>query len=603
MTKNEFPIQYDIALSSIAGHLFDISLHIVSPQPQGQSLCLPAWIPGSYMIRDFAKHVIKLTAFDCEGNSLNVSKSDKQTWLVEPIESPITIKYQVYAYDLSVRGAYINDQYGFFNGSNIFLEVQGQTSLPCALRIERAVHLFAHYHVVTTMSVLTDHSNTETDFFHAENYAELIDHPVLMGDYDCLAFKIADIDCELVFAGGHQSDMQRIVDDLSVVCAQHIALFGHPAPIERYVFITLLTDSAYGGLEHRASTALMYARNELPDFTDAGTPSEPYRNFLSLCSHEFFHTWHVKRIRPVELVNGSLAQECYTEQLWIYEGFTSYYDDLLVQRSKVISTENYLSVVAQNLTRLQRNLGRTKQSVTASSFDAWTKFYKQDESAINHIVSYYNKGAIIAMCLDLAIKLASNQQYSLDSVMQILWRNFGQTTIATPKTVIHDILKQDLQLDIKSYFDLDKALYSTEELPVEDLLKEFGVLVNYRAKTDLNDKGGNAATKVVKHDFGAQFKALNLGIEITQVAEQSSAYAAGILVGDIVVAIDSWQVNATNVLNMVDRSKENTPVRVSLFRDKRLLQVMLDVRPAPLDTVYLSIENSEKMQLWLTPTC
>lgn len=599
MTKHDFPIQYEVSLSSIAGHLFDVSLYIHSPNIAGQRLSLPAWIPGSYMIRDFAKHLISLTALDSQGNSLQVSKLDKQTWQVTPTKNPITIKYQLYAFDLSVRGAYINDQYGFFNGSNIFLEVQGQSNSPCLLRINKAENLFCNYHVSTTMSYLSNQTELNADLYEAQNYAELIDHPVLMGGFDSLSFKIADIDCELVFAGGHQSDMQRIADDLSLLCQQHIELFGSSAPIKRYVFITLLTDAAFGGLEHRASTALMYARNDLPGFDEPTIPSDTYRNFLSLCSHEFFHTWHVKRIRPIELVEGTLADETYTEQLWIYEGFTSYYDDLLVQRSNIIPVENYLSVVAQNLTRLQRNIGRTKQTITASSFDAWTKFYKQDESAINNIVSYYNKGAIVALCLDLAIRLASKQHYSLDSVMQVLWRDFGQTAKATPKTVIHDILQQDLQLNIEYYFDLDKALYSTEELPVARLLKEFGVLVNYRAKTDLNDKGGNTATKVTKHDFGAQFKALNIGIEITQVAEQSSAYAAGILVGDIVVAIDNWQVNATNVLNMIDRLKTNTPVRVSLFRDKRLLQVMLDVRPAPLDTVYLSIENSEKMQLWL----
>ena len=599
MTKHDFPVQYEVSLSSIAGHLFDVSLYIQSPNSTGQILSLPAWIPGSYMIRDFAKHLIRLTAIDSQGNNLEVNKTDKQTWHISPSAGPIRVNYQLYAYDLSVRGAYINDQYGFFNGSNIFLEVQGQSDSPCMLRIVNAKNLFNHYAVSTTMPAFNQSTDPQANHYHAQNYAELIDHPVLMGDFDTLSFKIDHIDCELVFAGGHQSDMQRIADDLSIVCQQHINLFGNPGPIERYIFITLLTDAAFGGLEHRASTALMYARNDLPGFDEPTLPSDNYRNFLSLCSHEFFHTWHVKRIRPMELVEGNLADETYTEQLWIYEGFTSYYDDLLVQRSNIIPVENYLSVVAQNLTRLQRNVGRTKQTITASSFDAWTKFYKQDESAINNIVSYYNKGAIVALCLDLAIRLASKQQYSLDSVMKILWRSFGQTAKATPKTVIHDIIKHDLQLNIESYFDLDKALYSTEELPVEDLLKEFGVLVNYRAKTDLNDKGGNAATKVSKHDFGAQFKALNIGIEITQVAEQSSAYAASILVGDIVIAIDNWQVNATNIFSMIDRLKTNTPVKVSLFRDKRLLQVMLEVRPAPLDTVYLSIANSEKMQLWL----
>ena len=254
MTQYDFPIQYDVSLSSISGHLFDVTLYIKSPQHEGQVLCLPAWIPGSYMIRDFAKHLISLSAIDNQGKTLKVSKSDKQTWHVEPTIGPLTVKYQLYAYDLSVRGAYINDQYGFFNGSNIFLAVQGQASSPCLLRINKAENLFRNYRVSTTMSLLSQPTDQNADLYEAENYAELIDHPVLMGEFDVLSFKIADIDCELVFAGGHQSDMQRIANDLSIVCQQHIELFGRPAPIKRYVFMTLLTDSAFGGLEHRAST-------------------------------------------------------------------------------------------------------------------------------------------------------------------------------------------------------------------------------------------------------------------------------------------------------------------------------------------------------------
>ena len=599
MPTPNFPIRYDVTLSSISGHLFNVTLHIMSPEPQGQVLRLPAWIPGSYMIRDFAKHIITLTAKNEDGKSLKLSKSDKQTWLVEPTEGCIIVEYQLYAYDLSVRGAYINDQYGFFNGSNLFLEVEGQANSPCLLNIKHASHLFNNFAVVTSMPLVTLQSNQDETRYHAENYAELIDHPVLMGDFDTVRFKIGTIDCELVFAGGHQSDMQRIANDLSVVCQQHLQLFGSPAPIERYIFITLLTDSAFGGLEHRASTALMYARHELPDVAEHSQPSEGYRNFLSLCSHEFFHTWHVKRIRPVELVSGTLATESYTEQLWIYEGFTSYYDDLLLQRSKLISLQDYLLVVGQNLTRLQRNSGRLKQSVTESSFDAWTKFYKQDEGAINNIVSYYNKGAIVALCLDLAIRLVSNQRYSLDDVMQCLWQEFGKTARPTPKTVIHDILSEHLQLDLSDYFDLDAAIYTTDELPVEALLKAFGVQVNYRARVDINDKGGNPADKVIKNDFGAQFKPSTTGIEVTQVNQNSAAFEANLMAGDQLIAIDTWQVSAQNAYRLLNQLDDGQLTTLYVLRDKRLLQLPFKVRIAPLDTIYLTTDSVSKTSNWL----
>jgi predicted metalloprotease with PDZ domain len=591
LTNHPHSVHYDLSVSSIAGHLIDVVLTINSSSRAGQTLRLPAWIPGSYMIRDFAKHIIKLQAQTDSGVVVPVTKSDKQTWHLPPCESTIIVTYQIYAYDLSVRGAYINEQYAFFNGSNIFLEVVGQSDLPCSLSLNHCNYpKLTADNVATTMPVFLVGTDDPSMLYHADNYAELIDHPVLIGEFDKQLFTAGELEFELVFAGGHQSDMQRIANDLAQICQQHLSLFTAPAPIQRYLFITLLTDAAFGGLEHRASTALMFARNDLAHANEPAIPSEAYRSFLSLCSHEFFHTWHVKRIRPVELVEGSLATETYTEQLWIYEGITSYYDDLLVQRSKVISIEDYLVVMG-------RNKGRLKQSVAASSYDAWTKFYKQDESAINHIVSYYNKGAVIAMCLDLLIRQQSQYQYSLDNVMRYLWDTYGRTDTPTHSSVIHDILIKQFGLDLSEF--LAAAVHGTQELPTAELLAEFGVRLNYRTPKDNNDKGGTAEKQGIKHDFGVSYKAKETGIEISQVVEQSSAYDAGILVGDIVIALDSWQIGATNVLTMLDRLDLSRPCVVSLLRDKRFIQVILEVRPAIHDTIYLSIENPEKMRTWL----
>lgn len=598
LTHHPHSVHYDVKVSSIAGHLIDVILTINSPSKKGQTLSLPAWIPGSYMIRDFAKHIIKLQAHTDSGQIVPVTKSDKQTWHLPPCESIIVVTYQVYAYDLSVRGAYINEQYAFFNGSNIFLQVESQSDVPCSLSLNHCNYpTLTADNVATTMPVFELDTDKASALYQADNYAELIDHPVLIGQFDKHLFTAGEIEFELVFAGGHQSDMQRITNDLAQICQQHLSLFATPAPIQRYLFITLLTDAAFGGLEHRASTALMFARNDLAHANEPAIPSEPYRTFLSLCSHEFFHTWHVKRIRPIELVQGSLATETYTEQLWIYEGITSYYDDLLLQRSKVISIEDYLVVMGQNLTRLERNKGRLKQSVAASSYDAWTKFYKQDESAINHIVSYYNKGAVIAMCLDLLIRQQSHHQYSLDNVMRYLWDTYGRTDTPTPPTVIHDILIKQFDIDLSEF--LAAAVHGTQDLPTAELLAEFGISLNYRTRKDNNDKGGTAEKKGIKHDFGASFKAKETGIEISQVVEQSSAYDAGILVGDIIIALDSWQIGATNILTMLDRLDLSKPCVVSLLRDKRFMQVILEVRPAIHDTIYLSIENPEKMRAWL----
>ncbi len=381
----------------------------------------------------------------------------------------------------------------------------------------------------------------------AEHYEELIDHPVLLGEFDILPFSVADVDFELILAGGHQADVKRITKDLTKICQHHVEFFADKPPVKCYQFITLLTDNAFGGLEHISSTALMFSRNDLPSLSNSLKMTDGYQVFLSLCSHEFFHTWHVKRIKPQELFGAALDQEQYTEQLWIYEGFTSYYDDFSLLRCALITQQQYLKVVGQNLTRLIRNKGRFKQTITESSFDAWTKFYKQDESAINNIVSYYNKGAVLAMCLDLLIKHQSNGNYTLDDVMRQLWKQHGKLNIPTPIDVVQSILKTQLNLDLYDFFQL--ALYSTEELPFNELLNKFGVKCHFSPRENFDDKGGVIATSPIKIDFGAQIKAREIGIQVVQVTEQTAAYESGLQVDDVLIAIDKWVVSKENLIS------------------------------------------------------
>ena len=531
MHTQSSPIHYHVNVSSIAGHVFDVSLRIENPDQNGQILTLPAWIPGSYMIRDFAKNIIKIRAKDDQGKDINIQKLDKQTWQVQAVSTTLTIFYQVYAFDLSVRGAYINDEMAFLNGTNMFLAVVGQTNQPCGLTLQKPFQPeLSHWKVATTMPTDMQVTHAFGEYW-ASHYEELIDHPVLMGEFDVLPFSANGVEFELILAGGHQSDVKRITKDLTKVCQHHIAFFADTPPIKRYQFITLLTDNAFGGLEHISSTALMYSRNDLPSLSDVEHMTDGYRVFLSLCSHEFFHTWHVKKIKPQELFGAALDKERYTEQLWIYEGFTSYYDDFSLFRCGLITQTEYLKVVGQNLTRLLRNKGRFKQTITESSFDAWTKFYKQDEGAVNNIVSYYNKGAILAMCLDLLIKSKSNGAYSLDDVMRYLWSQHGKLGIPTPVNIIQNIIETHLNINLKYFFQ--SALYSTEELPFSELLAKFGVKCHVSPRKNLDDKGGEITTFSIKIEFGAQIKMREIGVQIIQVTEQTAAYKSGLQVDDV----------------------------------------------------------------------
>jgi len=597
MHNHPSPIHYHVQVSSIAGHIFDVNLRIENPDIHGQVLTLPAWIPGSYMIRDFAKNIITISAKDDTGQEISIQKSDKQTWKVQAVVTGLNIKYQVYAFDLSVRGAYINDEIAFFNGTNIFLAVVGQTNQPCTLTLEKPMQAeLSHWKVATTMPTQMQSKHAFGEYW-ANHYDELIDHPVLLGEFDILPFATAGVDFELILAGGHQSDVSRITKDLTKVCQQHIEFFADTPPVKRYQFITLLTDNAFGGLEHMSSTALMYSRNDLPSLGDAQKMTDGYQVFLSLCSHEFFHTWHVKRIKPQELYDATLDKEQYTQQLWIYEGFTSYYDDFSLLRCSLITQQQYLKVVGQNLTRLIRNKGRFKQTITESSFDAWTKFYKQDESAINNIVSYYNKGAVLAMCLDLLIKHQSNGNHSLDDVMRYLWKQHGKLDVPTPINVVQNILKTQLNLDLHDFFEA--ALYSTKELPFDELLNKFGIQCHFSPRENLDDKGGVVVTSPIKIDFGAQVKAREIGIQVTQVTEQTAAYESGLQVGDVLIAIDKWVVSKENLIAQLNSLTVDQAVQLTVLRDKKLKKLTFIAAAAHNDSIALEIIDQALCDLWL----
>ncbi|MCV2885247.1 PDZ domain-containing protein [Aestuariibacter sp. AA17] len=590
------PIRYHVDLSSPHSHLFTISLIIDSPNPNGQVLSLPAWIPGSYMIRDFARNIVSISAEDKHQNSVAVQWLDKQSWQLSPCEGPVTVTYDVYAFDLSVRSAYVSDEYAFFNGTSMFLKVEGQAESACQVMINKPTASHCSNWVISTGMPSKNKDKHAFGEFEAASYEALIDYPVVMGDLDIIPFTARGVTFDCVFAGKHNADTARIVRDLETICAYQLDFFGQPYPIEHYVFMTLLCSDGFGGLEHKNSTALMYSRGDLPT---KHTPemSEGYRTFLSLCSHEFFHTWNVKRLKPKVLKNATLCEETYTEQLWIYEGFTSYYDDLILYRSGIISRDTYLEIVGQNLTRLLRNGGSLKQTVTNSSFLAWTKFYKQDASAINHIVSYYNKGAVIAMCLDLFIRQQSTNEVTLDALIQHMWQAFGKDELGTEDDVVHRALKEIFNIDADAF--LQQCLYTTQPLPTEELLQHVGISITRRAQSNSKDVGGKPAEKVIRNGLGLTSKSHAQGAQVAQIIEGSAAQEAGLQLNDIIIALNNEMVTHDNLQTAIDQCQSGKAVRIHVFRDKRLLPFSLTVKAAPKNTLYLTIEDQNKVKHWL----
>ena len=601
-------LHYTLTISNWRAHQFTVALHIPEHNDSSLTLTLPSWIPGSYMVRDFAKSIISLSATSSTSRvensskknfvSVAVTKLDKQTWRVDTDGKPCTVNYTVYANDLSIRSAFMNDQYAFINGTSAFLRVLGFEQASCELDIELddTDPSTANWKAYTSMPIRSESTSSKRWHFAEKNYDELIDHPIYVGIADTHSFDVDGITFTLLFSGNNNIDYPRIASDLIPICKHHLDLFGAPQPINNYLFMTLLADNGFGGLEHKHSTALLYPRFDLPQIGEGENKTDSYITFLSLCSHEFFHTWHVKRIKPDMMVKPDLSQETYTNQLWIYEGFTSFYDDVTLARAGVIEPQKYLDIVAQNVSRLLQNAGRLKQSAAESSFDAWTKFYKQDASATNNIVSYYTKGGVIALGLDLLLRNKSNNQISLDNLMQLLWRHYGIDECGTPDSVIQTLCDTHFGIDVSGY--LDRVVYGTDDVELASLVSDMGVNYNTRARVSAEDKGGFSQLPSIKNQLGATLKAASFGLTVVQVFEGLAAMKAGILLNDVIIALDGHIVNAQKLQRLLDNAQTAT-VDITLIRDGRLLTLPLEVTPARQEMAYFEITDEEKLNQWL----
>lgn len=603
-------IRYQIQAISPEAHIFRTVMHVPDAMPEGQVLRMPAWIPGSYMIRDFARHVVRFEAH-ANDQPLAWRKLDKDSWWVEPTSAPLTITIEVYAWDLSVRGAHLDTTHAYFNGACVFLQPLGHEDQPIEVQIDMpAGAQYSGWRLATGLPRSPSKNSGgewEAGLFYAENYDALIDHPVEMAAFTSAQFSACEVPHRMVFSGRHHADLDRLCRDLKPICEHHIKMFGEPAPMSDYLFMTMVTGDAYGGLEHRNSTSLMCSRRDLPKRTDEpGVISDGYRTFLGLCSHEYFHTWNIKRIKPEVFTPFDLSQESYTEQLWAFEGITSYYDDLALVRTGLITPQSYLELVGQTITRVARSTGTDKQTVTESSFDAWTRFYKQDENSPNAIVSYYAKGALVALALDMLIRDLTDEMKSLDDVMRLLWLQYGKTGVGVPERGIQAAVEQivgavvgtDTETGAKSeaamtilraFFDL--ALYSTEPLPIEDLLRQRGVQIHWRAPSGSADMGGKA-TKPANIDLGIKIVDHPLGARIAMAFEQGCAATAGLSAGDVLIAIDGLKVEARKLDDMLSVYQPGEIIEVHAFRSDVLMRFKVTLSPSEKVIAWLSVDES-----------
>jgi len=564
-----------------AAHLFHVTLTV--PQPQaGQRMSLPAWIPGSYLVREFSRHLQKLTARQ-DGRPVAVQQLDKATWQADCVpSSPLVVSYEVYAFDNSVRTAWLDAQRGFFNGTSLCLRVHGMAQEPHELELVPP-RAHPHWEAATGLEPLKTGKRGFGTYL-AQDYDELVDCPVEMGTFRGAEFRAGGVPHRLVVAGATEAfDADRLLADMQKICETQIR-FWHDRkrpPFKSYLFLLNAVDDGYGGLEHRNSTALICSRRDLPRIGD-GRMGEGYVTLLGLISHEYFHTWNVKRLRPAEFAHYDYKQENYSSLLWFFEGFTSYYDDLLLRRAGLIDDATYLKLLTKTSNQVLQTPGREVQSVAQASFDAWVKYYRQDENTANATVSYYTKGALVALCFDLTLRQEGHA--SLDDVMRALWQRCKAGPMAEA-----DFAAVLRELGGRAYTrELAGWVHGTRELPLKDLLEQHGVNV-MEEPAQLQQRLGVRVNE-------AQ------GIVLKNVLRGGAAEQAGFAANDEWLAVEvagtAWRLGKLDDLLLY--AGNHRKVTAIVARDRRLLRLELAI-PGAVTTWRLVLRDPARAQTWFGP--
>lgn len=576
---------YRIEPADRHSHHFRVTLTLQRPVAE-QHLILPVWIPGSYLVREFARHLSPLRA--SQGTrQVPLQQVDKARWVVQcKGGGALKVSYDVYAFDTSVRAAFLDAGRGFFNGTSLCLCVEGRESEAHRVEIAR---LPRGWQIATAMRPVRGRSRT----YEAADYDELVDHPFELGAHWRGRFQAGGVTHEFVVAGAYPGfHGERLLADVQRICDAQIAFWhGRGArarpPFTNYLFALNAVEDGRGGLEHRASTALLAPRRSLPR-SDMGAPSEAYVDLLGLISHEYFHAWNVKRLKPAEFSRLDYERENYTRLLWFFEGFTSYYDDLMLLRAGLIDAPAYLALLTKTANGVRATPGRQVQGLAQASFEAWTKFYRPDENTPNITVSYYAKGSLVALVLDLSLRQAGG---SLDAVMRSLWRTSRGGAI-TEQQIVQAV---EAAADRALARELLHWVHGTAELPLERLLESAAIVMHGEATPLAAGLGLRLSEGPVS------------GVQVKSVAVGSAAARAGVSAGDELLAVDGWRVRRLD--EALQWSARDQSLELLVVRERRLhtLTLQPDVRSPLRQQWRLALDDSAprpalaRRRAWLGP--
>ncbi|MEA5583068.1 M61 family metallopeptidase [Nodularia harveyana UHCC-0300] len=559
-------INYLVAMPQPETHLFEVTLQLINHSSTILDLKMPVWTPGSYLVREYAKNLQYFAAF-ADDKPLPWRKVSKNHWQVNTTGvSELTVRYRMFANELSVRTNHLDTSHAYFNGAALFFRLPGCEGLPIQITV---VPPRPDWQVTTSLPAVGEQAYT----FSAADFDTLVDSPFEIGNHKTYHFEVLGKPHELAIWGEGNLQSQRVIADIQKIIAVEAEMFGG-LPYERYIFLLHLFAQAYGGLEHKNCCSLIYQR--------FGFRSEDkYERFLQLVAHEFFHLWNVKRIRPKGLEVFDYEQENYTPSLWFCEGTTSYYDLLIPLRAGIYDAKSYLNHLGKEITRFLTTPGRKVQPLTESSFDAWIKLYRPDANSNNCQMSYYLKGEMVSLLLDLLIRARHGNQRSLDDVMRQMWRKFGQPEIGYTPEQLQEVCESVAGVDLTDFFE--RYLDNTDELPFNHYLEPFGLHL--------------LAEREEEPYLGIKVKT-EQGREVIKFVEVGSpAQIAGIDAGDELLAIEGIKLTAHQLSDRLKDYQANDRIAVTVFHQDELRTYSVTLStPHPTKFQIVPVHNPDPAQ-------
>jgi predicted metalloprotease with PDZ domain len=561
-------LAYQIAMSLPHTHLFEVKLIVSNWDGELLDVSMPVWTPGSYLIREYAKQIQDFVAVSDKGRKLVATKTAKNKWQIRTSDSSkIVINYRVFAHELTVRTNHLDATHGYFNPAALCLYIPGFEDCQIEIKI---ITPDPQWQITTPLPEISPQT------FLAADLDTLIDSPFEIGTQQIYDFTVLDKPHQLVVWGEGNLEPHQAIEDIKKIVEVEARIFGG-LPYEKYIFLLHLSPAGGGGLEHKNCCSLLY-----PRFNFQG--AEKNNRFMQLVAHEFFHLWNVKRIRPAALEKFDYERENYTPSLWFSEGTTSYYDLVIPRRAGIYDEHEFLAELSKEITRFLTTPGRLVQPLSESSFDAWIKLYRPDANSSNSQMSYYLKGEMVTLLLDLLIRTRTQGAKSFDDVLVAMWAQFGKSEIGFTEIQLKQIIESIANQDLTEFYD--RYIHGIDELPFNDYLAPFGIELQ-PVETSTPYLGIN-----VKTEHGKE--------AIKTVATNSPAQLAGIDPGDELLAIDGFKISADKLADRLKSYQPGREINVTVFHADRLMTVPIVLAaPQPQQYHLRSIEQPNNLQCQL----